>query len=338
MSNKIGSQLVQAILAMQKDPSKLAVELSVHVFMHDKNEKTGGSLKPHLHCDISSPLVENKDVFRDASWSTVDAVSNLKQPLVYGRYVLSVGVNRTILLTSAPEGATDEMKDFMIRRTGSVLLQLANSLEDALAEWPSELKTEHMLAAGYSDIMRKKLERGTNTDPIKVVVVGKAEHVIRTLENGLPIPSFLRDMIGMPKSAQPNQNGEIRITAFSDANPCSPAVRQAYAAYAQEMLDNKIESMLAPKIVERVRLVLDTLATRLAKRQVVKLNEATMNPTQTAVGTGDGIGTEVGDDATKTTNVPEALSGGIGRGSSEVSFNPPPVGHDTNGQSTGVPA
>lgn len=311
MSKKIGSQLVQAILAMQKDPSKRTAELSVHVWLHDKDEKTGQPIGSHFHCDLSSPLVQNQKIFDHANLEASVAASKLEQPLVHGRYTVMVDANADVFVTSAPEGATNAMMDFLVRRTGAVLFQLSNSLEDAFSEWPSELATRHALLAGYSNVMRRKLERGTDTNPIQVIVIGHKEEKRSLLQDILP--SFLAPIFGENEFMNGNN---VVLTAFDDKNPCSPAVRQAYAAHATQILNDEIEPEIAPKIVERVQLAIDTLTTRLAKRQATKLNDATA---------------EADDNAPLvTTNVPTATAGG----EASLADN----SDNSNGQSTSAPA
>ncbi|MCX6714437.1 MAG: hypothetical protein NTX72_01340 [Candidatus Uhrbacteria bacterium] len=329
MSNKIGSQLVQAILAMQKDPSKLAVELKVHVFPCPHSDNAH-----HMHFKVTSPFVEDQTLAQQIEANLMMAAMTQEFMPVKGNYDFTQSLISGTKCTNEEVSDADTVQFLQNAGIVKALFDLTVALRDAFAEWPSELSTEHVLSAGYSTQTRKKLYHGTDTDPIKVEVVSMRKIALDQTKRALMslfAPNFA-------KSERVEQNKVITLIAFNDVNPCSPVVRQAYAAYAQEMLDNKLEPKIAPKIVERVQLALDTLATRLAKQQATKLNETTTNPTQTAVGTEDGIGTEVGDGATKTTNVPQALSGGVGPGSSEVSFNPSSAGHDSNGQSTGATA
>lgn len=271
MSKQIGDTLAQAILAMQKDLSKLAVELKVHVYPCPHGDDTS-----HAHFKVTSPFIagsESPSRIEDAF--SQRAYDQQFQP-VYGNYTFRQSLTDGTKCTNEemPDAATVE---FLLQNgVTKALFDLNRELAGAFANWPTDLVTKQALAAGYSDIMRKKLERGTDTNPITVRVISRGEEMLAKLQGSLP--SFLAPIFG--KSLL-DQNGTIVLIAFDDANPCSPVVRQAYAAYATEILNKEIEPEIAPKIVERVQLALDTLATRLARQQAASENITTA-PTATS--------------------------------------------------------
>lgn len=272
MSKKIGDTLAQAILAMQKDPSKLAVELKVHVYPCPHGDDTS-----HAHFKVTSPFIAGSESLSRIEHALSQGAYDQQFQPVYGNYTfrqsLADGTKCTNVET--PDAATVE---FLLQNgVTKVLFELNRAFAEALADWPKDLVTKQLLAAGYSDIMRKKIERGTDTNPITVHVIGRIDEAREKLQSLLP--SFLAPIFG--KSELLNQNGTILITGFDDANPCSPVVRQAYAAYATEILNKEIEPEIAPKIVERVQLALDTLATRLARQQAASENITTA-PTATS--------------------------------------------------------
>lgn len=278
MSKKIGDTLAQAILAMRKDPTKLAVELKVHVYPCPHNDDAS-----HSHFKVTSPFIAGSESpTRIEDTLSQRAYDQQFQP-VYGNYTFRQSLTDGTKCTNeeTPDAATVE---FLLQNgVTKALFDLNRVLAEAFADWPKDLVTKQVLAAGYSDIMRKKLERGTDTNPIVVHVIGRVDEARERLQSLLP--SFLGPIFG--KSELLNQNGAIVITAFDDANPCSPVVRQAYAAYATEILNKEIEPEIAPLIVERVQLALDTLATRLARQQTASENVTTAPTATSGVVAGD---------------------------------------------------
>ncbi|OGL96799.1 hypothetical protein A2318_04080 [Candidatus Uhrbacteria bacterium RIFOXYB2_FULL_45_11] len=261
MPKKISESLVQAILDMQKDPSKLEVELKVHIFSF-------GEGKPHAHFKVTSPFTEENVLCLSLENILFAAALVQKIPLANGNYVFRQSlVDGTKCVN---EGVSEKATVEWLLQNGvtQILTHLSRLLAEALADWPKDLATKQMLAAGYSDIMRKKLERGTGKDPITVYVIGRAEEAFEKLQS--ITSSFHVPLISKPLL---DQSDKIVIVAFKDdTNPCSPVVRQAYAAYATEILNKEIEPEIGPKIVERVQLALNTLATRLARQQATSEN------------------------------------------------------------------
>lgn len=255
MSKKIGATLVQAILAMQKDSSNLAVELKVHVYPCPHGNDTG-----RAHFRVTSPLIADSESPNSIEDALSQRAYDLKFQPAYGNYIFRQSLMDGTKCTNeqAPDAATVE---FLLQNgVTKALFNLNRVFADALAHWPNDLVTKKALAAGYSDLMRRKLERGTDANPIMVRVIGRELEALARLQNNLPL--FLASIFG---KSPLDQNSTVVLVAFDDANPCSPVVRQAFAAYATEILNKEIEPEIAPKIVERVGRVLESLKSRLEK-------------------------------------------------------------------------
>ncbi|OGL70166.1 hypothetical protein A3C09_04510 [Candidatus Uhrbacteria bacterium RIFCSPHIGHO2_02_FULL_47_44] len=273
MSKKIGAELAAAILAMFKDPSKLAVELKVHIFPCPHGDE-----KSHSHFKVTSPFVgENAPSPKLESDLMIQASMQPFTP-VNGNYIFRQSLLEGTKCTNA-EGADEATVEFLLQNgVTKALFDLSCFLNEALAEWPTEVVTEHALARAYSENLRRKVWHGSDTNPIDVEVIGAVEDAHQATL--IKLNSVLSGLFGRPP--RPPQNDKIVLVAFSDNNPCAPVVRKVYAAYATEILNTKIEPEIAPKIVERVQLALDTLATRLAKQQAPKTEAITNAPTATS--------------------------------------------------------
>lgn len=258
MSKKISEMLTRTILAMQKDPSKLAVELKVHIYACPTGRDTS-----RAHFKLTSPLIQDSMSPTRIEDEFIHRAHDQKFQPAYGNYTFRQSLADGTKCTNEEASDAATMEFLLKNGVTKALFNLSRVFAEALAKWPTDLVTKQALASGYSDIMRRKLERGTDTNPIMVRVIGRELEALAKLQNSLPL--FFVSIFGkLPL----DQNSTIVLVAFDDANPCSPVVREAYAAYTTEILQNEIEPEIGPKIVERVQLALDTLATRLARQQV----------------------------------------------------------------------
>ena len=262
MSKKIGATLAQAILAMQKDPSKLAIELKVHVFPCPNGVD-------HTHFTVSSPFAQLPSrLLKDAL--TYKAHLQKVRP-VYGDYIFRQSLTDGTKCVNEKTSDAATVEFLLQNGVIKALFDLSRFLSEAFEVWPSDLETKLALAAGYSDVMRKKLWDGSDSLPIEVEVIGSFEFAL----SGLKI-KLLQEL------NRPLLNTNISVMAFRDENPCSHIVRQAFAVYATRMLQDDIEPALYPVIAERVNRLLDGHATRLAERQAPKTEATTTAPTATS--------------------------------------------------------
>lgn len=303
MSKQISLETIQAIYAMRKDSSKFAAELTVHVFACPNGSKS------HFHFKVSSPLVENQEVFAKTELNLMAKTIQTRVSLVPKNYTFRRSLFGDNACTN--EGATDAVTVAFLLESGvnKALFNLCIWLGSALAEWPRDEQTRITLKSVYSALMRNKILEGSDASTIKVSVRGQNPQ-----QNG-GLLSILNVFLDKLEDAS---SDKIMIVAFDDENPCAPALRAVYADYATKMLYKEVIPELFPKIKERVLLMLNIQTTHLA--------QATQQNTTT-----DSSQTTVSDDEVSQPRAATATSG-------VVDSSLPEVAPGANGQSTGVTA
>jgi len=256
-----------SIYEMFKDLSKLAVEISLHVFPCPHGV-------PHMHLNVSSPFVENRAWLNDVIKRIEQQGLHLADALVAGNYTIRQSLTDGTKVVVAPDNADESMKALLLQNFTVVLHDLVTALREMFAQWPEETRTLIALKSSYAQVMRQKIERSSDTREIQVKVIGPHEYEMQHF--------MLSALFGL---ITPPNKSHIELVAFQDNNPCAPTVRKAFALYATELLRTQVEPELFPLIHERMLKFLNAHAARLGMPHVQAVTTTTENPTDSAIGT-----------------------------------------------------
>lgn len=266
MSTKIPVKIIQALIAMHKDPKLLASELTVRV--------NSCEFHRHSHFQFSSPFVEDKS-FGNSGLILTEKASLKGVVCVSGEYTFRLTPVDGVKCIS-PETPDATTVEFLLQSSVSMILHtILNHLGTAFREWPDDETTKSVLGSEYARIMRENLLHKNGSLPFGVRVSGKGDQVLKEI-NDLFSP-FLPFGFGFGQNSAHAKGNMIDLTAFSSNNFCVMIMRQAYAEHAKMLLGTQVIPVILPKLKDRVSRVFDAQDAYLVQfaQQTAKESEQT---------------------------------------------------------------